>query len=149
MSKKFLVRILMLLAVLFVGVLWLISLIDASIFGAFKLNYAIAIICGVWGLLFLITGLFSKSNTFTKKSYVIIAIGFFIATVFAAFSSLGIEDKFIAPVIFIVVVAGLIFSYIASAGKKWDEGDNQKIGYKNYNQRKAEEEKAKEKENNK
>ena len=39
---------------------------------------------------------------------------------------------------------------LITGGKKWDEGDNHKVGYKNYYQRKAEEERQteKDKENN-
>ena len=42
----------------------------------------------------------------------------------------------------------LVLGILITGGKKWDEGDNHKAGYKNYYQRKEEEEKAKRKEEN-
>lgn len=145
MNKKFLVKFIMLLAVVAVGVLWLISLINPDLFGEFKVSYAIAIICGLWGLSFLLTGLFSKTNTISKKGNIFIATGFFVGAAFAVIASFGLDDKFIAPIIFLVCVGGLVFSLLATGGKNWDAGDNQKVGYKNYYQRKAEEEKEKDK----
>ena len=45
------------------------------------------------------------------------------------------------PIIAIVVTVALLLGFVAVGGKKWDQGDNQNVGYKNYYQRKAEEEK--------
>jgi hypothetical protein len=41
----------------------------------------------------------------------------------------------------VLVAAGIVLGIIGTGGKKWDTADNQKVGYKNYHQRKAEEEK--------
>lgn len=145
MSKKILVKFFLVIAVLIVGILWLLSIVDPDLFGKFKFSYAIAIICGIWGLTFLAFGLLSKSNVLTKKMYFVLATGLLVGACFAIFASFGLEDKYVGVVVFIIVIAVLLFNILGSGGKSWDEGDNQKVGYKNYYQRKAEEEKAKEK----
>ena len=60
---------------------------------------------------------------------------------------LAIEDKqnLVIPIIAVVVTVALLLGFVAVGGKKWDQGDNQNVGYKNYYQRKAEEEKLAEK----
>lgn len=143
MSRKILGKLLMLLAVLAALIIWLITLISPNTFGQFKAAYALAIICGAWGITFLLLGLFSKTNVITKKLDFFIAIGFLVATVFAVFASFGLDDKFIGVIVLIVIVAGLILGLLGTGGKAWDEGDNQKVGYKNYYERKADEEKEK------
>src|SRR5574344_2935480 len=124
MSKNFLIKFLMLMSVLAVLVFWLLSLINPNMFGDFKFAYAVAIVCGMFGLCFLLCGLFYKTNALTKKIYIILAIGFLVATVFAVFASFGIDDKFLLPIILIVVVGGFVFSLLATGGKSWDQGDN-------------------------
>ena len=55
----------------------------------------------------------------------------------------------VIPIIALVAAVGLLLTILFTGGKKWDEGDNQKVGYKNYYERKAEEEKQAEKEEKK
>ena len=45
-----------------------------------------------------------------------------------------------------MLCAGIVLGVLVTGGKKWDEGDNQKVGYKTYRERKAEEEKKKQEE---
>ena len=47
----------------------------------------------------------------------------------------------ILPIISIVITVAFLITVLATGGKKWDEGDNHKAGYKNYYERKADEEK--------
>ena len=110
-------------------------------FGAFNVVYACAIVCGVIALAFLLMGLFYKVAVISKKLYFTLAIIFGVACACCLFNVLGVDSKIIAPIIFIIVVGGLIVSLIGTGGKAWDQGDNQKAGYKNYYERKAEEEK--------
>jgi hypothetical protein len=55
----------------------------------------------------------------------------------------------IVPIIVGVLILGILVGYIVTGGKKWDGGDNQQVGYKNYHQRKAEEEAREKKNDNK
>jgi uncharacterized membrane protein YesL len=43
----------------------------------------------------------------------------------------------------------LLLGFVAIGGKKWDEGDNQKEGYKTYRERKAEEQQSNSQDENK
>lgn len=63
-------------------------------------------------------------------------------------SALALPQNWILPLILILVGVMLVLGILITGGKKWDEGDNHKAGYKNYYQRKEEEEKAKRKEEN-
>ena len=60
-----------------------------------------------------------------------------------------VQDKLIMPIIAVVITVALLLGFLAIGGKKWDEGDNQKPGYKTYRERKAEEEQAKSQDENK
>ena len=64
--------------------------------------------------------------------------------------ALALPKSYIWPVIAVIVAVAGVLSVLATGGKKWDEGDNQKVGYKDYRARKAEEEarKAEEEKNN-
>ena len=53
----------------------------------------------------------------------------------------AIKNELVLPIIAIIVTVALLIGVIATGGKSSDTGDNQKAGYKNYYQRKAEEEK--------
>ena len=57
--------------------------------------------------------------------------------------ALALPENLILPIILVVLAAMLVLGVLITGGKKWDEGDNHKAGYKNYYQRKAEEEKNK------
>ena len=57
--------------------------------------------------------------------------------------ALALPENWILPLILILVGVMLVLGVLITGGKKWDTGDNQKVGYKNYYQRKAEEEKNK------
>ena len=49
-------------------------------------------------------------------------------------------DNYVWPIIAIVAAFAIVISLIATGGKKWDEGDNTQVGYKDYRTRKKEEE---------
>jgi len=55
-----------------------------------------------------------------------------------------LPENLVVPIIVLVVAVAILLGIFATGGKKWDEGDNQKIGYENYHQRKAREEKENE-----
>lgn len=147
MSKNFLFKLLIGLLILAAPVLWLLSIILPETFGWFNLSYAVAMLSAGVGALLLIRGVFKKDNVVYKKANIWLGIGLLVVTLFSIATAIAIPDNWIAPIICILVALGIVLGIIGTGGKKWDTADNQKAGYKNYHQRKAEEEKAEKKNN--
>jgi xanthosine utilization system XapX-like protein len=140
MSKKFLSYFLIGGAFVAAAVLWLLNVLE--VIDWFSLSAAVALLSGVAGVVFILTGLFGKTKALPlKKLYIYFGAGLLIVTLFALINIFAIRSDIVLPVIAIIVVAALLLGMIAVGGKKWDSGDNQKVGYKNYYERKAEEEK--------
>ena len=55
-----------------------------------------------------------------------------------------IDDKLVLPIIAIIITVGILLCILAVGGKKWDQGDNEVAGYKDYRTRKKEEEEGEE-----
>jgi hypothetical protein len=142
MSKNFLFKLLIGLIILAGPVLWLLSLIIPDTFGWFNLSYAVALVSGGVGLLLLLKGVFKKDNIVFKKANIWLGMGLLVVTLLSIASAIAIPDNWIAPIICIMAALAIVLGIIGTGGKKWDTADNQKAGYKNYHQRKAEEEKA-------
>lgn len=146
MSKNFLFKLLCGLVVLAAPVLWLLSLIIPETFGWFNASYAVAMVSAGIGVLLLLRGVFKKDNVIYKKANIWLGLGLLLVTLFSLVSAIAIPSNWIVPIVCIVLALGFVLGIIATGGKGWNVGDNEKVGYKNYYQRKAEEEKAKEKE---
>lgn len=147
MSKNFIFKLLGALVVLAASILWILSLTVPETFGFFSLAWAGVVICGGLGTILLIQGCLQKNISTMKKLKIWFAVALFICTILCLVSALVIPKSLVLPIIAIVVSAGLVLAVVFTGGMKWDEGDNHKVGYKNYHQRKAEEEKL-EQENN-
>ena len=141
MSKNFLFKLLIGLVILAAPVLWLLSLIIPETFGWFNASYAVAMVSLGVGLLLLLRGVFKKDNVIFKKANIWLGIGLLLVALFSIASAIALPDNWIIPIVCIVLAAGFVLGIIATGGKNWDTADNQKVGYKNYHQRKAEEEK--------
>lgn len=141
MSKNFLFKLLIGLIILAGPVLWLLSLIIPDTFGWFNLSYAVALVSGGVGLLLLLKGVFKKDNVIFKKANIWLGMGLLVVTLLSIASAIALPDNWIAPIICIMAALAIVLGIIGTGGKKWDTADNQKAGYKNYHQRKAEEEK--------
>ncbi|MCL2630971.1 MAG: hypothetical protein FWD49_05570 [Firmicutes bacterium] len=142
MSKNFMFYFFLTLIFVAVAVVWLLSiLMPETAFGEFTLGWAIVAISGAFGIAFVLRGLFKKNVTTLKKWTVWLGCGFFVVTLFALIGELTLPNGIIIPIIAIIIAVGLFLGILATGGKKWDSGDNQKVGYKNYHQRKAEEQK--------
>ena len=141
MSKNFLFKLLIGLIILAGPVLWLLSLIIPDTFGWFNLSYAVALVSGGVGLLLLLKGVFKKDNVVFKKANIWLGMGLLVVTLLSIASAIALPDNWIAPIICIMAALAIVLGIIGTGGKKWDTADNQKAGYKNYHQRKAEEEK--------
>ena len=84
---------------------------------------------------------FQKNITTVKKLKIWFGAGLLICAILCLVSAITIPKSLILPIISIVITVAFLITVLATGGKKWDEGDNHKAGYKNYYERKAEEEK--------
>ena len=141
MGRNIWYKLLGALIVLVAAVLWILSLTVPETFGFFSLAWAGVSICGGLGLIMLLQGSLQKNVTTIKKLKIWFGVALIICAFLCLVSAIAIPDSLVLPIIAIVVAVGLVIAIIATGGARWDEGDNHKAGYKNYHQRKAEEEK--------
>ena len=134
MSRNFIYKILGALVVLAAAVFWILSLTMPETFGAFSLAWAGVLLCG--GIV-----------TTVKKLKIWFGVALIVCAILCLVSALTIPENLVIPIIAVVVAVGFMITILATAGKKWDEGDNHKAGYKNYHERKKEEEKQEDKDN--
>lgn len=140
MSKSFLFKFVIAISLLAAAVLWLLSLAVPKTFGFFNLSWALVLGCGVTGLALMIRGLFSKKLGLLKKGDVWLGAIFLGIAAVSVVTALAAPKNYVWPVIAIVAAFAIVISLIATGGKKWDEGDNTQVGYKDYRTRKKEEE---------
>lgn len=140
MKKKSIFKILVALLFVVAAVVWLLSVVMPDKFKNLNLSWLIAAFAGALGLLFIIRGLFSKTIGGAKKFYIFVGAVLIIGGVLALVGTI-IDDKLVLPIIAVVITSAALLSVLAVGGKKWDTADNEKIGYKNYYQRKQDEEK--------
>lgn len=145
MSKKIIPKLLVALSFVVAAVLFLMSELDPEQFGWFNLSWAGVIFAGVSGLA-LLFGALGQSAMPLKKLQLLLSGILLIVAVILVISALALPKNLVLPILLVVVSVFLVLGILFTGGKKWDTGDNQKIGYKNYYQRKAEEEKRKNKE---
>lgn len=141
MSKKFLFGLILGLVFLVSAVLWLLSVCLEETFGWFTLGWAAVLLAGGFGLAFVLRGVFEKTVVPLKKFYIYFGAGFFVVALFALIGELSLPGKLVMPIIAVILAAAVLIAFLAVRGKKWDQGDNQNAGYKNYYQRKEEEQK--------
>ena len=143
MSKKFLFGLIVCLLIVAIAVLWLLSALGVEEMKWFTLGWAATIAAGVLGVAFVGRGLFGKTAGPLKKLWIFFGAAFLVVAVITLACEIAMPSKIVMPVIAIVLAVALLLGFIAVGGKKWDAGVNQKVGYKNYYQGKAEEERKK------
>ena len=146
MSKKLFVRLLVALSFLAAAVFFFLSVLEIEPFTEFSASWAGVIFAGVSGLALLFGAIGTKNSTQLKKMQIFLSAGLLVVALVCLIFALALPEDWILPLIFILLGVMLVLSVLITGGKKWDEGDNHKVGYKNYYQRKAEEEKKKDKE---
>jgi hypothetical protein len=148
MSKKFLGRIIIAAAALAFFVLLLLKQILPDSFTWYNLNLGLSLVALVFGVVTFLGSLSEKNQSIKKSKILFGGIFIAIAAIYLVLTFIPEANKsWILPIIGIAVVLFVFFFPILfTGGKKWDEGDNKKVGYKNYAQRKAEQEKLEEKE---
>lgn len=145
MSRNLIYKLLGGLVVLAAAVLWILSLTVPETFGFFSLAWAGVLLCGGIGLIFLLNGIFQQNISTIKKLKIWFGVGLLVGALLCLVSAIAIPDSLVIPIIAVIVAIGFIITILATGGKKWDEGDNHKAGYKNYFERKKEEEKKQDK----
>lgn len=145
MSRNLIYKLLGGLVVLAAAVLWILSLTVPETFGFFSLAWAGVLLCGGIGLIFLLNGIFQQNISTIKKLKIWFGVGLLVGALLCLVSAIAIPDSLVIPIIAVIVAIGFIITILATGGKKWDEGDNHKVGYKNYFERKKEEEKKEDK----
>ncbi len=138
MSKNFLHRFLLSTVAVLVAVFWILSITVPDTFGFFSLTWAIAIFAGLAGILYVIKGLLSSNIVTLKKLDVIIGCVLIAISIVSIIYATGNNKDLVLPIILLVVTVCLMLSTVVAGGKKWDQGDNENVGYKNYHERKAE-----------
>ena len=146
MSKKILVRLLVALSFLAAAVFFFLSVLEVEPFTEFSASWAGVIFAGVSGIALLFNAIGTKNSVTLKKLNVALSAVLLAVALVCLVSALALPQNWILPLILILVGVMLVLGILITGGKKWDEGDNHKAGYKNYYQRKEEEEKAKRKE---
>lgn len=144
MGRNLVYKLLGALVVLVAAVLWLLSVLVPETFSWFSLAWAGVMICGGLGLIILLQGCFQQNVTTIKKLKIWFGVALIVCAFGCLISAITIPESIIWPIIAIIVALGLVITIFAVRGERWDEGDNHKTGYKNYHERKAEEEKQNE-----
>lgn len=147
MDKRFFSRILIILGVVAVLVLWLLKEIPATaeMFSWYSVAWGATILSGVVGLKFLLDGIFGQ-GVISRKFLILLGAVCLIGAFLCLAQSVGvIPNNLIMPIIAVALAGAIFLGIMVTGARKWDGADNQRVGYKNYHQRKAEEEKAEKK----
>ena len=128
MSKNLLFKVLVALCFVAAAVLWILSAADII---AINMSWAIAVFAFVLGALFIGKGLFSRNVGTFKKLNILFGAVFVVAGVLALVGTF-IEESLVLPIIALIVTLAVLLCILATGGRKWDQGDNDNAGYKNY-----------------
>lgn len=139
MSKNFLFKFLVALCFVAVAVVWALSAAEII---AVNLSWLIAVFAFAVAALFIFRGLFGKTVGAAKKLWIIFGALLVVAGVLALVGTF-IASSLVLPVIAIILTVAILLCVLATGGRKWDEADNAKAGYKDYRTRKKEEEREK------
>lgn len=137
MSKSFFLKFGFILLFIVVAGLWLASIIQPELFGAFNIQWAIVIVAGGAGLFYLLRA-FGKNLVAFKKFYVIVGTVLIGVAILVLINIFAIEDAVVIPILAILACVGMLVMLLVTGGKKWDQADNKNVGYKDYAHRKAE-----------
>lgn len=146
MSKKFFSRLIVALAFLAAAIFYLLSELLPERFGGFSLAWAGVLFAGMSGLALLVSAFGVKNSVALKKLQIAIGCVLILVAAVCLFFALALPDALLLPVLFVIAAFFLVLCTFVVGGKKWDDGDNHKAGYKCYDRRKAEEEKQAKKE---
>ena len=140
MNRNFIFKLVSYLLILMAPVLWLLKILLPTTFAWFNLSLAVGFVTAGIAFMVLLRAFITTKGVTFKKLEIFIAGALGIIAVFSFVSAFALPKNLIAPIVCIVVAACLLLSLLATGGKNWDQADNHNVGYKNYHQRKAEQE---------
>jgi peptidoglycan/LPS O-acetylase OafA/YrhL len=124
-----------------VAALWVTATITKTM-EWFTFGVACAILSGAAAVTFFFRA-FIGENVVIKKSLLLVSGAFAVICTITIINEFAFNKNYIIPIIALIGALCLFFGYVLTGGRRWDTGENQKVGYKTYRERKAEEEKAK------
>ena len=149
MDKKILSRIFLPFVLVVLAGLWLAQVLvakyypDNNVMAWYSLSWATTIFLAAAGLKYVLGGVFMTSKgVIARRMSIIAGSVILVLALICLTSAIAFPRNIIAPIIAIILTAAIFVGILVTGGRKWDAGDNQRVGYKNYQQRKAEEEKA-------
>ncbi len=140
MQKRHLFTVINLSALVFAALLWVLG--AADVLPAFGFAWAAFVVSAIWAVSFTVR-VFVEKQVIMKKSWTILAAIFYLTSAGSLIGALALEGNLVLPIICLTAAVALLIGSLVLGGKKWDQGDNEKPGYKNYYERKAEAEAAK------
>ncbi len=143
MQKRHIFTVVNLAVLVFALALWVIAVALPEDLPGFGFAWVAFIVSAAWGVSFTVR-VFVEKQVILKKSWAIFASIFYVVAAGALIGALALPGKLVVPILCLAAAVALLVSSLLLGGKKWDEGDNQKPGYKNYYERKEEERLAKE-----
>ena len=136
MNKKIIFTAVNVVGLLIASLFWLLSEVVPESFGWYNFSYAITIIFAVFGTSFILKGVIWEDSITTKKANILFGAILLLVAVIALPVAIAVPTNVIPPLVCVTIALIAFISIIATAGKKWDEGDNEKAGYRNYYERK-------------
>ncbi len=149
MDKRILARIFLPFVLVILAGLWGAQVILANYYPSqnvlswYSLSWATTIFLAAAGLKYVLAGIFmTGKGVIARRMTIVAGAVMLVLALICLTSAIAIPNNIIAPIIAIIIALAVFIGILVTGGRKWDGGDNQKVGYKNYYQRKAEEEKA-------
>ena len=140
MNKKAIVKMVLAFTLLAVVVLWILNLAGVEAFAGFNGYWAVLLVAGVAGAALVVSAFTSKQTTVQKKPKIFIGVGLLLIAALSLIMGIIDVDMYtwLWPVIALAAALAIFLCVTVAGGKKWDTGDNQVTGYKNYHERKKE-----------
>lgn len=138
MLKKLIYRGLAVLAFIAALTLFILGQVMPETMSMFTLPVCIMILAAAWGLILLVKAVAAKLNTYLILSAVLLTG----AAIWAGleYDILPDDKKWLYIPIGIGILAVFVFFRYIFNIRRWDAGDNEKLGYKNYRVRQQEKE---------
>ncbi|MCQ2381726.1 MAG: hypothetical protein MJ054_00275 [Clostridia bacterium] len=141
MDKRILSRIFLPLVLVVLAVLWAVRVVlEPSYLSWYSFSWAVTIFLTATGLKFVLDGIFmSGKGVIAGRLTIIAGAVVLVLALICLTSAITIKESLIAPIIAIIITVAIFIGILVTGGRKWDAGDNQSVGYKNYYQRKKSE----------
>lgn len=140
MDKKFLLRLIVPTVLVVVAVLCFLMVLPATAtyFAWFSWAWAVCMLTAALGLRYVLAGVLAGGNVVLRRTSILFGALFGVIAVFCLVWAIALPQNWVAPLIAIIITAALLIGVVVTGGRKWDAGDNQKVGYKTYRERQAE-----------